>query len=109
MKIKIIKKIKWNNKGLIPVITQDIFTKKILMLAWMNKKSLEKTIKNKEAFYWSRKRKEIWYKGKNSGCIQKVYNIYLDCDKDCLLLIVKQILNYSCHTGKKTCFYNKIL
>lgn len=98
---------KWDEKGLIPAIVQDEKTKDVLMLAYMNKEALEKTIKDKIACYWSRSRKKLWVKGETSGNIQKVKEIRYDCDKDAVLLIVEQVGGAACHTGYDSCFYRK--
>jgi phosphoribosyl-AMP cyclohydrolase len=100
--------IKWDKDGLVPVIAQDYRTNKILMFAWMNQEALELTQKNKKAFYWSRSRKKIWEKGEESGHIQNVHEIRLDCDGDVILLKIEQIENIACHTGRETCFYQKL-
>jgi len=100
--------IKWNNQGLIPVITQDINSDEVLMLAWMNLESLNKTITSKNAWYFSRSRKQLWRKGEQSGNVQKVKEIYLDCDQDTILLKVEQT-GVACHTGAKNCFIKKIV
>ena len=100
--------IKWNNQGLIPVITQDINSNEVLMLAWMNFESLNKTITSKNAWYFSRSRKQLWRKGEQSGNVQKVKEIYLDCDQDTILLKVEQT-GVACHTGAKNCFIKKIV
>ena len=94
-------------KGLIPVVTQDYKTGKILMVAFMNKDALKKTIKGGRVTYWSRSRKKLWTKGETSGHFQDVKEIWLDCDNDTLLIKVKQRGNV-CHTGHKTCFFRKI-
>lgn len=99
--------IKFNEAGLIPAIVQDINTGKILMQAYMNKESLEKTLQEGIAYYYSRSRKMLWKKGETSGNIQKVKEIYLDCDMDSLILKV-EALGPACHTGKESCFYRKI-
>ena len=96
------------NNGLVPVIVQEFKTRKILMLAYMNKLALEKTLETGYAFYWSRSRKKIWMKGETSGNFQKVKRIIVDCDNDTILLIVEQIGN-ACHENEKSCFHNKIL
>lgn len=93
--------------GLIPVISQDYQTGEVLMLGFMDKKALEKTIETKKATYWSRSRKKYWIKGEDSGHFQEVKEIFLDCDSDTLLIKVKQAGNV-CHTGSKTCFFKKI-
>ena len=103
-----IQSIKWDKDGLVPVITQDYRTNKILMFAWMNQEALELTQKNKKAFYWSRSRKKIWEKGEESGHEQNVHEIRLDCDGDVILLKIEQIENIACHTGRETCFYQKL-
>jgi len=94
--------------GIIPVVTQDFKTKKVLMLGFMNKNALKKTLKEGKITYWSRTRKKLWTKGETSGNFQLVKEIWLDCDNDSLLIKVKQIGNV-CHTGHKTCFFKKIL
>ena len=103
-----IQSIKWDKDGLVPVIAQDYRTNKILMFAWMNQEALELTQKNKKAFYWSRSRKKIWEKGEESGHVQNVHEIRLDCDSDVILLKIEQIENIACHTGRETCFYQKL-
>ena len=100
--------IKWDSDGLVPVIAQDYKTNKVLMFAWMNEEALELTQKNKKAFYWSRSRKKIWEKGEESGHIQNVREIRLDCDGDVVLLKIEQVENIACHTGRETCFYQKL-
>lgn len=100
--------IKWDSDGLVPVIAQDYKTNKVLMFAWMNKEALELTQKNKKAFYWSRSRKKIWEKGEESGHIQNVREIRLDCDGDVILIKIEQVENIACHTGRETCFYQKL-
>ena len=103
-----IQSIKWDKDGLVPVIAQDYRTNKILMFAWMNQEALELTQKNKKAFYWSRSRKKIWEKGEESGHLQNVHEIRLDCDGDVILLKIEQIETMACHTGRETCFYQKL-
>jgi len=100
--------IKWDSDGLVPVIAQDYKTNKVLMFAWMNQEALELTQKNKKAFYWSRSRKKIWEKGEESGHNQNVREIRLDCDGDVVLLKIEQVENIACHTGRETCFYQKL-
>lgn len=104
---EIIKKLKFNDKGLIPAITQDADNKKVLMMAWMNKESIEETLKTGLATYFSRSRNEIWQKGKTSGHFQKIVKIETDCDFDTILLHVKQT-GFACHTGSYSCFFNEI-
>jgi len=99
--------IKFNSEGLIPVIVQQYDTNEVLMLAWMNKESLDETIKTKKTCFWSRSRNKIWKKGETSGNIQVVKNIKFDCDKDTILIRVDS-KGPACHTGKNSCFFNKI-
>jgi len=100
--------IKWDSDGLVPVIAQDYKTNKVLMFAWMNEEALELTQKNKKAFYWSISRKKIWEKGEESGHTQNVREIRLDCDGDVILIKIEQVENIACHTGRETCFYQKL-
>lgn len=94
--------------GLIPVIVQDVKTKEILMQAYANKQAVELTLKTRKATYWSRSRNELWIKGETSGHTQKVISVSTDCDYDSLLYVVEQT-GSACHTGKYSCFYNKLL
>lgn len=102
--------IKWkfDDTGLIPAIIQDYKTGEVLMLAYMNEKSLKKTLKCKKACFYSRSRKKLWLKGETSGNFQVVKTVYIDCDNDCLLIKVRQIGNAACHTGYRSCFYRKL-
>ena len=95
----------FNKNGLIPAIAQDWLDGSVLMMAWMNKDSLIETLKNGEAYYWSRSRSELWHKGSTSGHIQKIKSIRVDCDSDAILLTVQQIGSTACHTGKRSCFF----
>lgn len=99
--------IKFGDNGLIPAIVQDKVTGNVLMLAYMNNEALQKTIETKKAYYYSRSRKELWFKGETSGNIQEVEEIRLDCDNDTILLKVKQN-GIACHTGSKSCFFKEI-
>ena len=103
-----IDEIKFNDLGLIPVITQDYKTNEVLMMAWMNKDCLKISIEKKIATYYSRSRNKIWTKGEQSGNSQEIIDIYTDCDKDVILIKVKQIANIACHTGRKSCFFNEL-
>ena len=98
----------YNNDGLIPAIAQDWLDGSILMFAWMNMDSLKLTLKTKEVHYWSRSRSEIWRKGSTSGNIQILKEIRFDCDNDALLLLIEQKGSGACHTGERSCFFNKI-
>ncbi|MBL7081173.1 MAG: phosphoribosyl-AMP cyclohydrolase [Candidatus Omnitrophica bacterium] len=102
-----IKDLKYDNNGLIPAIIEDYKTGKVLMLAYMNKESLRRTIKSGKTCFWSRSRKKYWVKGETSGHIQSVKSIYYDCDMDTLLVKV-QSRGPACHTGHRTCFYRKL-
>lgn len=93
--------------GLIPVIVQDVHTKEVLMLAYMNEESLKLTIETKKATYFSRSRNSLWVKGETSGHVQYVKDIRIDCDEDTILLIVEQV-GAACHTGHTSCFYRTI-
>lgn len=101
----IISTLKFDKDGLIPAIAQQYDSGEVLMLAWMNKESIEQTIKEKQAVYWSRSRNRLWKKGEESGHIQHVKEFIIDCDGDTLLLLVDQT-GLACHTGRKTCFFN---
>ena len=100
--------LKYDDNGLIPAIIQDIKNEEVLMLAYMNKASLEKTIESGKTCFWSRSRQEFWTKGETSGNVQLVKEILYDCDEDTLLIKVEQIGAGACHTGNRTCFYRKI-
>jgi len=100
-------KFKFNSNGLIPAIIQQYNTNEILMLAWMNKESLEESIKTGQTCFWSRSKKRLWKKGETSGNIQMIKSIALDCDQDTLLIKV-DAKGPACHTGKKSCFFKKI-
>lgn len=102
-----LKSLKFDKQGLIPAIIQDYKTGRVLMLAYMNRKSLERTLKLGKTCFWSRSRKEYWVKGETSGNYQYVKSIVYDCDMDALLIKVKQI-GVACHTGNKSCFYRRI-
>lgn len=100
--------IRFNDDGLIPVISQDATSGKVLMFAWMNRESLKLTAEKKQAVYWSRSRKKLWHKGEESGHIQQVIDMYFDCDEDVILLKVEQNGGIACHTGRESCFYRQL-
>ena len=100
--------IRFDEKGLVPVIAQDAGSGKILMLAWMNRESLQLTAEKKEAVYWSRSRGKLWHKGEESGHTQKIVEIRFDCDEDVILLKVEQCGGIACHTGRESCFYRQL-
>ncbi len=101
-------KVNWSADGLVPVVTQDAISNKVLMVAWMNPEALRLTARTGEAHYWSRSRKKLWHKGEESGHVQKVKEIRLDCDEDVLLLVVEQVGGVACHTGRHHCFFKKL-
>ena len=104
-----IKKLRFNENGLIPAIAQDWLDGAVLMMAWMNKESLEKTILTKEVHYWSRSREELWRKGATSGYSQILKGIKFDCDADSILLTIEQVGDIACHTGARSCFFQNCL
>lgn len=97
--------ITWNEDGLLPAVAQDAESGRILMVAWMNRESLALTEKEQRAVYWSRSRKKLWRKGEESGHIQQIKEIRLDCDNDVIVLKINQIGGIACHTGRESCFY----
>lgn len=105
--MSLIDQVKFDEKGLVPAIAQDVDTKEILMLAYMNRESLERTVKEGKACYWSRSRQKFWVKGETSGHFQHIQEIRVDCDLDAVLLLVKQI-GPACHTNRYSCFYRDI-
>ena len=105
---KWLNQINWNDDGLVPAIAQEKSTGKVLTLAWMNREALEKTAAEGRAVYWSRSRRKLWRKGEESGHVQHVEEIRLDCDRDAILLIVTQEGGIACHTGRHHCFFSKL-
>ena len=106
--LKFVEQIKFDQNGLVPAIIQDYKDNKVLMVAYMNKESVLKTIETKKTYFYSRSRQKLWMKGEESGNIQQVKEIYIDCDNDCLLVKVKQKGEAACHTGYRSCFYRKL-
>jgi phosphoribosyl-AMP cyclohydrolase len=106
--VSFLDEVPWNEQQLIAVITQDAATGKVLTLAWMNREALSQTVERGEAVYWSRSRKKLWRKGEESGHVQKVREIRLDCDADAVLLLVEQVGGIACHTGRERCFFRKL-
>jgi len=98
----------WDKEGLVAAIAQDAASGKILMVAWMNRDALAATVEKGEAVYWSRSRKRLWHKGEESGHVQKVKEVRLDCDADAVLLQVEQAGGIACHTGRERCFFRKL-
>jgi len=101
-------KVRWSADGLVPAIAQDADSGRVLMVAWMNREALKRTAESNEAVYWSRSRHKLWYKGEESGHIQKVLEIRLDCDQDVILLQIEQHGGIACHTGRESCFFSKL-
>jgi phosphoribosyl-AMP cyclohydrolase len=100
-----LEQLKWNSDGLVPAITQDHQSGEVLMLAWMNREALQLTSAQGRAVYWSRSRQRLWFKGEESGHIQTLHEIRVDCDADVVLLQVEQIGGIACHTGRRRCFF----
>ena len=98
----------FDQNGLIPAIAQDWVDGAVLMMAWMNKESITKTLESGEVHYWSRSRKELWHKGKTSGNFQKLKGMRTDCDSDTILLSIEQVGSIACHTGKRSCFFKDL-
>jgi phosphoribosyl-AMP cyclohydrolase len=101
-------KVNWTQDGLVPAVAQEAGSGRVLTLAWMNREALMKTAQTGEAHYWSRSRKKLWHKGEESGHVQKVKAIRLDCDEDVILIEVEQIGGIACHTGRHSCFFQKL-
>ena len=97
----------WDERGLIPAIAQDHATGEVLMLAWMSAESLAETLATGRVTYWSRSRRALWRKGETSGHVQRLVGLRVDCDRDCLLLLVEQT-GPACHTGARSCFFTEV-
>ena len=100
--------ISWTEDGLVPAIAQEAGSGRVLMMAWMNRQSLQQTVAGGKAVYWSRSRQRLWHKGEESGHEQLVKEIRLDCDGDVVLLIVEQVGGIACHTGRHSCFFRRL-
>ncbi|MBK1692471.1 phosphoribosyl-AMP cyclohydrolase [Ectothiorhodospira mobilis] len=100
--------IRFNDQGLVPAIAQERGSGRVLMMAWMNRDALRRTLELGEAVYWSRSRGRLWHKGESSGHVQVVHDLRLDCDGDVLLLEVEQKGGIACHTGRHSCFYRRL-
>ena len=101
-------KINWSQDGLVPAVTQDAASGRVLTVAWMNREALKQTAATGEVHYWSRSRRKLWHKGEDSGHVQKVKSIRLDCDEDVILVEVEQVGGIACHTGRQSCFFNHL-
>lgn len=99
--------LKYDNNGLIPAIAQDAETGEILMMAWMNREAVERTLESGKVTYWSRSRQSFWVKGETSGHLQKLVDLRVDCDRDCILVLVNQT-GPACHTNRRSCFYTAV-
>ena len=99
--------IKWNEHGLVPAIAQDWKTGEVLMLAWMNREAMDLTLREGRAIYWSRSRNRLWRKGEESGNVQQLKELRIDCDADTVLMKVEQVGGIACHTGRRSCFYTR--
>ncbi|MFT6371769.1 MAG: phosphoribosyl-AMP cyclohydrolase [Gammaproteobacteria bacterium] len=97
--------VQWDDKGLVPAIAQDAISGEILMMAWMNGEALALTQQHQRAVYWSRSRSKLWFKGEESGHVQSLEEIRIDCDSDVILLKVRQVGGIACHTGRRRCFF----
>jgi phosphoribosyl-AMP cyclohydrolase len=104
----LLEQVTWNQDGLLPAIAQDWRTGEVLMMAWMNREALLRTIETGQAVYWSRSRRRLWHKGESSGHFQRIKSIRLDCDGDTLLLGIEQLGDIACHTGRRSCFYREL-
>jgi len=98
----------WNADGLVPAVAQDAASGEVLMVAWMNREALERTVATGEAHYWSRSRRALWRKGETSGHVQRVRDVRLDCDGDTVLIAVESVGGIACHTGRRRCFFNRL-
>ena len=101
--------VNWTADGLVPVIAQEFGSDKVLMFAFMNREALQLTVETGHAVYWSRSRNKLWHKGEESGHVQKVHEIRLDCDEDVILISVEQVGGIACHTGRHNCFFKKLV
>lgn len=109
MSVNWLDEVRWTADGLVPVIAQEVGSGKILMFAFMNREALRLTVETGQAVYWSRSRNKLWHKGEESGHVQKVYEIRLDCDEDVILVSVEQLGGIACHTGRHNCFFRKLV
>lgn len=100
--------VRWDENGLVPVIAQEHDTGDVVMFAWMNREALQLSAETKQAVYWSRSRNRLWRKGEESGHVQKIHDIRLDCDEDVILLKIEQVGGIACHTGRHSCFFKKL-
>ena len=103
-----IETVAWNSDGLVPAVAQDAASGEVLMLAWMDREALTRTVESGEAHYWSRSRKKLWRKGETSGHVLRVAEVRIDCDADVVLLRVESVKGIACHTGRRRCFFRRL-
>jgi phosphoribosyl-AMP cyclohydrolase len=103
-----IETVAWNSDGLVPAVAQDAASGEVLMLAWMDREALTRTVESGEAHYWSRSRKKLWRKGETSGHVLRVIEVRIDCDADVVLLRVESVKGIACHTGRRRCFFRRL-
>ena len=108
MKDDWLNKVNWAQDGLVPAVAQEAGSGKVLTVAWMNREALQKSVQSGEAHFWSRSRRKLWRKGEESGHVQKIKSIRLDCDEDVILLEVEQTGGIACHTGRHSCFFRRL-
>lgn len=101
--------VQWNDDGLVPVVTQDAESKRILTHAWINREALTLAVQEQRAVYWSRSRRKLWRKGEESGNVQRLREVHLDCDGDTVIYHVEQVGGIACHTGRESCFYRRLV
>ncbi len=101
--------VQWGDTDLVPVVTQDVNSKRILTHAWINREALAVAVREQRAVYWSRSRRRLWRKGEESGHVQKLLDVYLDCDGDTVIYLVEQVGGIACHTGRESCFYRQLV
>ena len=101
-------KVNWTQDGLVPAVAQEAGSGRVLMVAWMNREALSRTVQTGEVHYWSRSRRKLWHKGEESGHVQKVRSIRMDCDEDVILIEVEQVGGVACHTGRHSCFFQRL-
>jgi phosphoribosyl-AMP cyclohydrolase len=106
--VNFLDEIPWNGEGLVAAVAQDASSGRVLTVAWMNRDALKETVEKQQAVYWSRSRKRLWRKGEESGHVQMVREVRIDCDADAILLKVEQVGGIACHTGRASCFFRKL-
>ncbi len=102
-------RVNWNSDGLVPAIAQDWESGRVLMQAWVNREALGLAVQENRAIYWSRSRQKLWRKGEDSGHLQILHDLYLDCDQDCIIYKVEQLGGIACHTGRESCYFLKLV